>query len=126
VLVGVLHGPNFNVLERRDPALYGGLSLHQLEDRIRGWGTELGCDVVCRQTNHEGEYVEWCQELGEAAAGARIVIVNHFQSTNRFIALFEKWLCPLCTKLGRLARLGWRRFLEHPLHVVRQCGPSAC
>jgi phosphatidylethanolamine/phosphatidyl-N-methylethanolamine N-methyltransferase len=32
--------------------------------------------------------------------GARIVLVNHFQSTNRFIALIEKWLCPLCTKLG--------------------------
>jgi phosphatidylethanolamine/phosphatidyl-N-methylethanolamine N-methyltransferase len=32
--------------------------------------------------------------------GARIVMVNHFQSTNRFIAMFEKWLCPLCTKLG--------------------------
>lgn len=37
-----------------------------------------------------------------AKPGARIVIVNHFQSTNRFIALLEKWLCPLCT------RLGWR------------------
>jgi phosphatidylethanolamine/phosphatidyl-N-methylethanolamine N-methyltransferase len=35
-----------------------------------------------------------------AKAGARIVIVNHFQSTNRFIAMVEKWLCPLCTKLG--------------------------
>jgi phosphatidylethanolamine/phosphatidyl-N-methylethanolamine N-methyltransferase len=35
-----------------------------------------------------------------AKSGARIVIVNHFQSTNRFIALVEKWLCPLCTKLG--------------------------
>jgi phosphatidylethanolamine/phosphatidyl-N-methylethanolamine N-methyltransferase len=35
-----------------------------------------------------------------AKSDARIVIVNHFQSTNRFIALFEKWLCPLCTKLG--------------------------
>jgi len=35
-----------------------------------------------------------------AKADARIVIVNHFQSTNRFIALVEKWLCPLCTKLG--------------------------
>jgi phosphatidylethanolamine/phosphatidyl-N-methylethanolamine N-methyltransferase len=35
-----------------------------------------------------------------ARPDARIVIVNHFQSTNRFIALFEKWLCPLCTKLG--------------------------
>ena len=32
--------------------------------------------------------------------GARIVIVNHFQSTNRFIGMVEKWLCPLCTKLG--------------------------
>ena len=35
-----------------------------------------------------------------AKPGARIVIVNHFQSTNRFIALLEKWMCPLCTKLG--------------------------
>ncbi len=35
-----------------------------------------------------------------AKPDARIVIVNHFQSTNRFIALVEKWLCPLCTKLG--------------------------
>jgi phosphatidylethanolamine/phosphatidyl-N-methylethanolamine N-methyltransferase len=35
-----------------------------------------------------------------AKPGSRIVIVNHFQSTNRLIALIEKWLCPLCTKLG--------------------------
>jgi phosphatidylethanolamine/phosphatidyl-N-methylethanolamine N-methyltransferase len=35
-----------------------------------------------------------------AKSGARIVIVNHFQSTNRFIAMVEKFLCPLCTKLG--------------------------
>jgi phosphatidylethanolamine/phosphatidyl-N-methylethanolamine N-methyltransferase len=35
-----------------------------------------------------------------AKPGGRIVMVNHFQSTNRFIALVEKWLCPLCTKLG--------------------------
>src|SRR4051812_5875110 len=34
-----------------------------------------------------------------AKPDARIVMVNHFQSTNRFIALVEKWLCPLCTKL---------------------------
>lgn len=35
-----------------------------------------------------------------AKPGARIIILNHFQSTNRFVALVEKWLCPLCTKLG--------------------------
>lgn len=37
---------------------------------------------------------------------ARIVIVNHFQSTNRFVAMVEKWLCPLCTKLGWRSDLG--------------------
>jgi phosphatidylethanolamine/phosphatidyl-N-methylethanolamine N-methyltransferase len=41
-----------------------------------------------------------------AKQNARIVIVNHFQSTNRFIAMLEKWLCPLCTKLG------WRSDLQ--------------
>jgi phosphatidylethanolamine/phosphatidyl-N-methylethanolamine N-methyltransferase len=50
-----------------------------------------------------------------AKPGARIVIVNHFQSTNRFIALVEKWLCPLCTKLG------WRSDL--PLNdLVKRTG----
>src|SRR3954470_10516922 len=50
-----------------------------------------------------------------AKPGSRIVIVNHFQSTNRFIALVEKWLCPLCTKLG------WRSDLA--LHdLIRSTG----
>jgi phosphatidylethanolamine/phosphatidyl-N-methylethanolamine N-methyltransferase len=50
-----------------------------------------------------------------ARDGARIVMVNHFQSTNRFLALLEKWLCPLCVKLG------WRSDL--PLQdLVRRTG----
>jgi 3-dehydroquinate dehydratase-2 len=73
MLVAVLNGVNLNLLDRRDPGVYGGLSLPQLDERIRGWGIELGLDVVCRQTNNEGEYVEWCQELGESAAG---LVVN--------------------------------------------------
>ena len=52
-----------------------------------------------------------------AKPGARIVIVNHFQSTNRFIAMVEKWLCPLCTKLG------WRSDLALQ-DLVRQTGVS--
>jgi 3-dehydroquinate dehydratase-2 len=73
MLVGVLNGVNLNTLERRDPAVYGGLSLAQLEDRIRRWGEELGLEVVCRQTNSEGDYVVWCQELGASADG---LVVN--------------------------------------------------
>jgi 3-dehydroquinate dehydratase-2 len=73
MLIGVLNGVNLNTLERRDPALYGGLSLHELEMQIGEWSRELGCDVDCRQTNSEGEYVEWCQELGKSADG---LVVN--------------------------------------------------
>src|SRR4051812_37026766 len=50
-----------------------------------------------------------------AKPGSRIVIVNHFQSTNRFIAMVEKWLCPLCTKLG------WRSDLALQ-DLIRQTG----
>lgn len=67
--VSVLNGVNLDVLERRDPAHYGGLSLRELEDRIEAWAGELGCAVRCRQTNSEGQYVDWCHEALDWADG---------------------------------------------------------
>jgi 3-dehydroquinate dehydratase-2 len=60
--IEVLNGANMNVLGRRDPGLYGGLSLNELETKIYEWASELGCTVRCRQTNSEGEYIEWCHK----------------------------------------------------------------
>jgi 3-dehydroquinate dehydratase-2 len=71
--VDVLNGVNLDMLDRRDPEVYGGLSLHQLEERIESWAGELGCTVRCRQTNSEGEYVGWCHEALDWAEG---MIVN--------------------------------------------------
>jgi 3-dehydroquinate dehydratase-2 len=68
--VEVLNGVNLDVLGRRDPTLYGGLSLQELETRIYAWGSDLGLRVRCRQTNHEGEYVDWLHELIDLADGA--------------------------------------------------------
>jgi 3-dehydroquinate dehydratase II len=73
VRVDVLNGVNLDVLERRDPTLYGGLSLGELEALIDEWAGELGCTVRCRQTNSEGEYVEWCHEALDGVDG---VVVN--------------------------------------------------
>jgi 3-dehydroquinate dehydratase II len=56
--VEVIHGVNFDVLERRDPALYGGLSLMELEVKIHDFGRELGLELTFSQTNHEGEFCE--------------------------------------------------------------------
>ena len=71
--VDVLNGVNLDMLGRRDPAIYGGLSLSELETRIYEWARELGVLVRCRQTNHEGQYVDWCHEALDSANG---VIVN--------------------------------------------------
>jgi 3-dehydroquinate dehydratase II len=73
VQVVVLNGVNLDVLGRRDPKLYGGLSLGDLETRIYEWASQLGCHVRCRQTNSEGEYVGWCHDALDWADG---VIAN--------------------------------------------------
>lgn len=67
--VVVLNGVNLDVLGRRDPELYGGISLGDLETRIYEWASQLGCHVRCRQTNSEGEYVEWCHDALDWADG---------------------------------------------------------
>ena len=71
--IEVLNGVNLDVLGRRDPTVYGGLTLSELETRIYEWGAGLDLRVRCRQTNSEGEYVEWCHEALDGAEG---VIVN--------------------------------------------------
>jgi|SRR5579875_899121 3-dehydroquinate dehydratase-2 len=69
----VLNGVNLDVLGRRDPKLYGGLSLNELETRIYEWAHELKVTVRCRQTNSEGEYVGWIHDAYGEADG---VVVN--------------------------------------------------
>jgi len=67
VRIEVLNGVNLDVLGRRDPRIYGGIGLDELETRIYAWAAELDCNVRCRQTNNEGEYVEFCHEALEWA-----------------------------------------------------------
>ena len=71
--IEVLNGVNLDVLGRRDPTVYGGQTISELETQIYAWASELGCTVRCRQTNHEGEYVEWCHDALDWADG---LVVN--------------------------------------------------
>ena len=71
--VGVLNGVNLDVLGRRNSAQYGSLTLVELESRIYGWSRDLELTTRCRQTNHEGQFVEWCHD---ALDWADCVILN--------------------------------------------------
>lgn len=69
----MLNGANLDALGDRDPALYGGLSLGELETRIYAWAKELGLTARCMQTNHEGQFIDWCHQARSWAAG---IVVN--------------------------------------------------
>ena len=69
----VLNGVNLNMLGRRDPELYGGVSIAELESRIYDWGRELELTVQCRQTNSEAEFIKWIHDAYDNNDG---VIVN--------------------------------------------------
>ena len=73
VRVGVMHGVNFDVLGTRDADHYGGLTLPELEVKIKQFARELEMEPSFSQTNHEGEYVE---QLHRAAEGADALILN--------------------------------------------------
>lgn len=65
----VLHGPNLNLLGEREPALYGTLSLVELDRRLAERGRELGAALESAQSNHEGELVDRIQDARAWAAG---------------------------------------------------------
>ena len=71
--IAVLNGVNLDALDRRDPNVYGGISLAELESRIYAWSQELECQTRCRQTNHEGQFVDWCHDALDWADG---VVIN--------------------------------------------------
>jgi len=69
----VLNGVNLNMLGHRDPALYGGLSIVELESRIYDWARDLELTVHCRQTNSETEFIKWCHDAYDNTDG---MVVN--------------------------------------------------
>jgi 3-dehydroquinate dehydratase II len=70
--IQVLHGPNLNLLGRREPEVYGRLTLEEIDRRIGLRGAELGLEVRCRQSNLEGELVDAIQEAEGWADGLLI------------------------------------------------------
>ena len=69
----VLNGVNLNMLGRRDPTQYGGITIAELESRIYKWAREMELTVQCRQTNSEAEFIKWCHDAYDNTDG---MVVN--------------------------------------------------
>lgn len=82
----VLNGPNLGRLGRRQPEIYGHTTHAELAASCVGWGRDLGLEVEVRQTNHEGELIDW---LNAAADDATPVILNAGAWTHYSYALYD-------------------------------------
>jgi 3-dehydroquinate dehydratase-2 len=82
----VLNGPNLNLLGEREPGLYGAVSLAAVEERLAGLGRELGVEVRCRQSNHEGVLIDEVHAARRDCAG---LIVNAGGLSHTSIALAD-------------------------------------
>ena len=85
-IVLVLNGPNLGRLGRRQPEIYGTTTYAELAALCEEWGRALGLEVEVRQTNHEGELLDW---LNAAADEATPVVLNAAAWTHYSYALFD-------------------------------------
>ena len=80
----VLHGPNLDALGTREPALYGRVTLEGIHGLLEALALQLGCEVECRQTNHEGVLID---ALHSAKGSADGVLLNPGGLTHSSVAL---------------------------------------
>lgn len=127
----ILHGPNLNLLGAREPAVYGALTLDEIDARLGRLAGELGVAVKCVQSNHEGALIDALHEARSWAAG---VVFNPGGYTHTSVALRDavaaigipvvevhlsnvhareefrrtSLLAPVC--LGSIAGFGWQSY----------------
>ncbi len=81
-----LSGPNLQLLGTREPAIYGAETLAQIHRRLGALGKELGAKVTARQSNHEGELLDW---IGDARGKFDGLLVNGAALTHTSLALYD-------------------------------------
>jgi 3-dehydroquinate dehydratase-2 len=128
----VMHGPNLNLLGRREPEIYGSTTLDEINQRLVDAGNSLGIEVKAFQSNHEGDLIDALQDAQDWAAG---VILNPAGYTHTSVALRDaiaainipvievhlsnvhareefrrhSYVSPVCK--GTIAGFGWRSYL---------------
>ena len=128
----VLHGPNLNLLGQREPEIYGTLTLADINAKLNARAVELKVELDIRQSNHEGQLIDWIQEGMGVVAG---ILINPGGYTHTSVAMRDtiagtglptvechlsnihareafrqhSYIAPVC--VGQISGFGWRSYL---------------
>lgn len=121
----VLNGPNLNMLGKREPGIYGGKTLADIEADCKAAGAELGLTIDFRQSNHEGDLVSWLHEAGEKSVG---VAINAGAYTHTSIALHDaiKAVSPLPVIEVHISNVHAREEFRHKSVIASACKGVIC
>jgi len=121
----ILNGPNLNMLGTREPDIYGAETLADIEKSCQKAGKDLGLDVECRQSNTEGELVDWIQKAG--AAGFAGIIINAGAYTHTSVALLDALLaCNVPVIEVHLSNIFQREEFRHHSYISKAARGVIC
>jgi 3-dehydroquinate dehydratase-2 len=120
----VLNGPNLNLLGQREPQLYGSATLSDIETCLRSRAAVLGLAIDFRQSNHEGELIDWVHEARQKASG---IIVNAAGLTHTSVALLDALLAADVPVIEvHLTNIYRREAFRHHSYVSRAATGIIC
>ncbi len=122
--VYILNGPNLNLLGQRQPEIYGATTLQDIDTMCRAHAVDLGLSVIFRQSNHEGELVDWIQEARQEAAG---IIINAAAYTHTSVAILDALLASdLPVVEVHLSNIHQRDAFRHHSYVSKAAKGMIC
>ncbi len=120
----ILNGPNLNMLGTREPDIYGHETLADIEAKSNTRAETLGLSVTFRQTNTEGELVDWVQQ---ARTEADLIIVNAGAYTHTSVALLDALMaCDLPVIEVHLSNIHQREEFRHHSYVSKAAVGMIC
>jgi 3-dehydroquinate dehydratase-2 len=120
----IVNGPNLNMLGKREPAIYGHDTLADIEAACRAKAGELGLDIDFRQSNKEGELVDWTQSAGTDYKG---IVINAGGYTHTSVALLDALIASgLPVVEVHLSNIFRREEFRHHSYISRAASGVIC